>query len=97
MLNLVTLEDVKRHLRVDHDFEDEDIQLKIEAASEIIQRYIGQEVKTPVPRRVAMATLQMVGVLYRDRDNEMMSQWQHGYLPFTVESLVYDLRTPSMA
>ena len=41
MTQLVTLADAKTHLRVDHDLDDNDIELKIEAASAAVLQYIG--------------------------------------------------------
>ena len=40
MTRLVTLEEAKAHLRVDHDLDDLDITLKIEAASAAVLAYI---------------------------------------------------------
>ena len=40
MTMLVTLDEAKLHLRVDHDAEDEDITIKIEAASAAVLAYI---------------------------------------------------------
>lgn len=41
MTMLVTLEEAKLHLRVDHDLDDNDITLKIYAASAAVLEYIG--------------------------------------------------------
>lgn len=41
MTPLVTLEEAKRHLRVDHALDDDDIGLKINAASAAVLAYIG--------------------------------------------------------
>jgi len=41
MTLLVTLDEAKSHLRVDHGFDDDDITLKIEAASAAVLEYIG--------------------------------------------------------
>lgn len=41
MTQLVTLDEAKAHLRVDHDEDDADIEIKIEAASAAILNYIG--------------------------------------------------------
>jgi len=41
MTQLVTLDEAKAHLRVDHDEDDADIEIKIEAASAAILNHIG--------------------------------------------------------
>lgn len=105
---LVSLEYAKLHLRVDHDYDDKDIELKIAGASDALIRYLKSAskefldesdnvIEDKVPFGLKCATLQLVGIMYKDRDGEMMKDWQHGYLPFSVTSLIYDMRTPSMA
>lgn len=46
---------------------------------------------------VKLACLYMIGVMYRDRDGELMKEWQHGYLPNPVMALLYPLRDPSLS
>ena len=41
MTRLVTLDEAKMHLRVDQDTEDDDIDLKLEAASAAVLAYVG--------------------------------------------------------
>lgn len=41
MTQLITLAQAKAHLRVDHDLDDDDIALKLEAASAAVLAYIG--------------------------------------------------------
>lgn len=50
-----------------------------------------------VPEEVAVATILLVGILYRDPDGTEMEKWQHGYLPVPVMSILYPLRDPSVA
>ncbi len=53
MMNIVTLQEVKSHLRIDHDFDDADLQLKINAATAAVldhvkswvERFQGDETK----------------------------------------------------
>ena len=49
-----------------------------------------------VPDEVQLATLLLVGILYRDRDGTEAKEWQHGYLPWPVTSFLYPLRDPVM-
>lgn len=52
----------------------------------------------PVPRpEVKQAVLYLLGIFYRDRDGQEMEKWQHGFLPFPVTSILYPLRTPTLA
>jgi hypothetical protein len=53
-------------------------------------------VTIPVPAEVQLATLLLVGILYRDRDGTGAKEWQHGYLPWPVTSFLYPLRDPVM-
>lgn len=103
---LFSLDQGKAHLRVDHDDEDADISLKINAASSIVMNYLklpldhyqntaGEVVN--VPFEVIAAAQIMLGYIFKDRDAAEMDKWQHGYLPFTVTSLLYPLRDPSLA
>lgn len=50
-----------------------------------------------VPEEVQAATLYLVSVLFRDRDGAESEKWQQGYLPTPVVSMLYPLRTPSVA
>jgi hypothetical protein len=38
----------------------------------------------------------MVGILARDRDGVEAKDWDHGYLPRPVTSLLYPLRDPAL-
>lgn len=108
MKMLISIEYAKRHLRIDHDADDSDIELKIAGASDALIRYLKEAAKEfindsgdimddKVPDGVKCAALQLVGMLYKDRDGGMMGKWVHGYLPFAVTSLIYDMRKPSVA
>lgn len=70
MLALVTLEEAKAHLRILSDDEDPDIQLKVEAASDILLDYIKRPdavwTESDAPPLVKAATLLMVRTLYDD-------------------------------
>lgn len=114
MIELVTLAEVKAHVRMDHDLDDADLTLKIQGASEIIVSYlkdgalvfldssgdflaIDSNGNGVVPARVKIATLALVGILARDRDGQEMEKWSHGFLPYSVTSLLYDMRDPAVA
>lgn len=103
---IVSLEEVKQHLRIDYDEEDADLTLKIKAASQMILEYVKRSESDyeedsdgilEVPYAMKMACLIMVGILYRDRDGTESDKWQQGFLPFSVTALIYNLRDPSLA
>lgn len=65
---MVTLEEAKAHLRVDHDAEDELIEAYIDAAAAAVRDYTGAEFADPAPGPVRAAVLLMVGELYAHRE-----------------------------
>jgi len=106
MTMLVTLQQASDHLRRDTTADDADLTLKIEAASAIVLAYITESAFVPdeagepteeVRPEVQNATLIMVGFLYKDRDEDADEQWERGYPPRLVASLLQHLRTPGMA
>jgi hypothetical protein len=85
-MRLVTIDEASAHLRRDTDDDNGDLLLKIEAASEMVMDYIGEQDWTDsagepyedtagngvdVPHRVRAATLMLIGYLYRERDASM--------------------------
>ena len=83
MTMLVTLDEGKLHLRVTHDADDDDITLKIEAASEAVLDYLddagliyvdssGEMLVThnELPRKLKQATLLLLGDFYCERESE---------------------------
>ncbi|WP_460640101.1 head-tail connector protein [Larkinella harenae] len=110
---LVSLQQASDHLRRDTTDDDSDLELKIHAASAAVINYLkagatfldtsgGVPLDTSgnpvgVPYEVQAAVLLMLGVLYRDRDGQEMSQWELGYLPRPVMALLYPLRDPAMS
>ncbi|NIG13015.1 phage gp6-like head-tail connector protein [Pantoea sp. Al-1710] len=108
MIAFVTLDEAKAHLRIDTDDGDDDLQQKIYSASASILDYIqssrdvlvdddGEVIEgTNELDRVKMATLLLVGILDAFRNAEDDTMFQQGYLPFTVTSLIYSLRSPTI-
>ena len=109
MVMLVTLQQAKTQVRQDLDDEDTHITLLIHAASGMIINYMGSQVDfldsngavildssgdPDVAPEIKLATLYLVGMLYRDRDGEFVGQWQQGYLPTVVTAILYPLRDP---
>lgn len=108
MLGFVTLDEAKGHLKIDSDAGDSDLQMKIYSATAAIldyvqgsrDRLIGADGKvipdTPEMQRVKQATLIFIGILDRVRGGEEESQYLQGQLPFSVTSLIYSLRKPTI-
>jgi len=105
MVMLVTLQQASDHLRRDTNADDTDLTLKIKAASRAVLNYLkdaadtyldssGVAVEDEIPDEVRMATLLLVGVLYKDRENS--AEFQPGFLPAAVTALLYPLRTPTV-
>jgi hypothetical protein len=107
--DLITLEYAKAHVRLDHDADDVDLAAKIAGASVMIIHYLKTGANSfidengdlipgeTVPADVQSACAVLVGMLFKDRDGELMADWQHGYLPFEVTAQVYMRRDPALA
>ncbi|MGY2800333.1 putative phage protein (predicted DNA packaging) [Ewingella americana] len=108
MIEFVTLEEVKGHLRIDTDAGDEDLHQKILSASSAVFDYVqgsrdklvDQEGKiidgSSELQRVKMAVLILVGILDRVRDGQEEKNYSAGNLPFSVTALIYSLRSPTV-
>jgi hypothetical protein len=108
MIEFVTLEEAKGHLRIDTDAGDDDIKQKILSASSAIFDYVqGSREKlidkdgviidgTAELQRVKMATLILVGILDRVRDGQEEKNYTAGNLPFSVTAHIYSLRAPTI-
>lgn len=108
MIELVSLEQAKAHLRIDDDYGDDDLTLKIQGGSAAILAYIqgsrdlivgenGAVIQnTEALTRVQNALLVLLGYMDRNRGGEEEDKLQQGYLPFAVTMLIYDLREPSV-
>lgn len=104
--SLVTLEQAKQHLQMDHDLDDALISSKIEQASEIVVDYLklpgppsewnsDSAAESPglgVPPLIQSAVLLAVGELYKNREASAAQVLSAG-----VTSLLHRQRDPSMA
>jgi hypothetical protein len=109
MVMLVELDQVKARLRFDHDAEDEDIELAINAASAAVLNYLrivpdaayvdsfGVLVPADIPPEVQTAVMHLVGIWKRDPSGTEMEKWQQGYLPAPITAILYPLRDPALA
>ena len=107
MIELVTLEEAKLHLRIDDDYGDSDLTLKIQGGSAAILSYIqgsrslvvddsGKLIDGEALTRAQTALLVLLGYLDRNRGGEEEEKLKQGELPFSVSMLIYDLRKPTI-
>ncbi|RCX01891.1 MULTISPECIES: head-tail connector protein [Kosakonia] len=107
MIELVTIDQAKEHLRIDGDAGDADLTLKIQAGSAAILAYVqgsrdlivgsGNVLIEGEPlRRTQTALLMLLGWLDRNRGGEEEEKLKQGELPFSVTMLIYDLRRPTI-
>jgi len=107
VIELVSLEQAKDHLRIDADAGDDDLKLKIQAGSAAILAYVqgsrdrivdsnGDLIEGEPLRRTQTALLMLLGWLDRNRGGEEEEKLQQGELPFSVTMLIYDLRCPTI-
>ncbi len=112
---LVTLDQAKQHLKLslDVDTEDEDLQIKLLVAHEVVMDYLTQRLADAdeweatvnawtadtAPRRVIAAILVQFGDLYRNRGDEPESNRnvEMGTLCPDVVKLLYRLRDPAVS
>ena len=112
MVMLVGLNEAKAQLQVDHSDQDAHIRFLISAASGSVLNYLKRDLSdlesdgeyfedsegvVEMEDEVKMATLFLVGELFRNRDDATAEGWETGYLPKVVTALLYPLRDPSAA
>ncbi|OAT18012.1 phage protein [Buttiauxella gaviniae ATCC 51604] len=103
MIELVTLDEAKMHLRIDEDYGDSDLTLKIQGGSAALLAYIqgsrdkvvtenGDLIEGEPLTRMQTALLVLLGYLDRNRGGEEEEKLKQGELPYAVTMLIYDLR-----
>jgi hypothetical protein len=100
---LVTVDQARQRLRLDGDYPEADIELAICGASEAVMQYLkrstnytGSDGDDPAPPQVQNAVILLAGMFIRDPDGvESASNWEAGYLPRPIVSLLYPLRDPA--
>jgi hypothetical protein len=97
---LVPLADAKLHLHITDPVRDPEVQAKLEQASDAIKKYIDVRfddswTETTAPPVVQAATLELLGLLWRDRgdvdDDSDAKTWRH------IDILLKQTRDPAMA
>lgn len=103
MIELVTLAEAKAHLRIDDDYGDADLTLKIQGGSAALLSYIqgsrqlvvdeqGKLIDGEPLSRMKTAMLVLLGYMDRNRGAEEEQKLMRGELPLAVTMLIYDLR-----
>lgn len=107
MIELVTLEEVKEHLRVDGEADDGEFTRMIQGASATLLRWIqgsrslvvddnGKLIEGEALSQMKNAAFALIGWMDRNRSGEDEEKLQQGYLPFSVTLHIYDLRRPTV-
>ena len=90
---IVSLDEVKAHLRIQHDEEDDYLEGLIAQAQGAIEDYCRVEFEDNVPEPVRLAALLHVGFFYENRDIPDMTTYKAMRMAF--DSLLYPHRDPA--
>lgn len=96
-MSIVTLPEVKEHLRYDTDDNDSNLSIYIKAAENAVLNYVTDEFENnEYPDVFKQAVLLMVGMFDTDREPSKESVIVDNYLPAPVRALLYSYRTPTV-
>lgn len=87
---MVTLDDVKIHLRIEIDDEDDYLESLIAVADAAVQDYCLTTFDDDVPEPVKMACMLMIGYIYENRDAPDSTAYKAMRMAF--EALLYPYR-----
>lgn len=90
---IVTEDEVKIHLRIQHDEEDEYISSLIAQAQAAAEDYCRVQFSDPAPEPVRLAVLLMVSHFYENRDNPDRQVYLTMRMAF--QNLLYPYRDPA--
>lgn len=90
---IVTEDEVKVHLRIQHDEEDEYISSLIAQAQAAAEDYCRVQFSDPAPEPVRLAVLLMVSHFYENRDNPDRQVYLTMRMAF--QNLLYPYRDPT--
>ena len=89
---IVTVDEVKTHLRIQHDEEDAYLTGLIVQAQAAAEDYCRPQFSDPAPEPVRLAVLLMVGFYYENRDIPDMTTYKA--MRMAIDSLLYPYRDP---
>lgn len=96
-MSIVTLPEVKEHLRYDTDDNDSNLNIYIKAAENAVLNYVTDTFENnEYPDVFKQAVLLMVGMFDTDREPSKESPITDNYLPAAVRALLYSYRTPTV-
>lgn len=93
---IVTLDEVKHHLRYDDDANDSILSLYIKAADRAINRYITEVVPESAGEDIKVAALMLIGYFDENRNAGKDTPTNGNYLPQPVIAMIYDYRKPTV-
>ena len=95
-MSIVTIDQVREHLRYDTEDNDPMLEMYIKAAENAVLNYVTDTFENNVyPDDIKHAVLLMVGMFDREREPSKESSIIDNYLPPAVRALLYQYRTPT--
>ena len=89
---IVTVDEVKTHLRIQHDEEDGYLESLIRQAQATAEDYCRVQFSEPAPEPVRLAILLFVSHYYENRDN--LDRVMYATMRVAFENLLYPYRDP---
>lgn len=89
---IVTVDEVKTHLRIQHDEEDGYLESLIRQAQATAEDYCRVQFSEPAPEPVRLAILLFVSHYYENRDNS--DRVMYATMRIAFENLLYPYRDP---
>lgn len=89
---IVTVDEVKTHLRIQHDEEDGYLESLIRQAQATAEDYCRVQFSEPAPEPVRLAVLLFVSHYYENRDNP--DRIMYATMRVAFENLLYPYRDP---
>lgn len=94
-MSIVTLDEVKEHLRYDDDSNDINLEIYMKAAESAVLRYTDDIHHAEPPEDFRLAILVFVGYYDKYRNAESDAPVNGNYMPSPVQALLYPYRTPT--